>query len=216
MLSVLFIIFFRLSADFIAFTTPLILAFLFPAIMNGKAIIYNISINGKPPSLAQLFSFQEISVTSFINNFGHPYVSMYRAFDLIDLAGLRFFYDFPQGVLFFSRVFGFDAGLSLTYLNTFLHYGVFESIVPTGYLSFGFAQAGMMGVFLMGVFYRLVFKLITLIPIFGFGAHEAAKFFAALVSANTFYTGEFRTLVLVFYLPLFVYYFLGKLLRGSA
>src|SRR5690606_5872756 len=101
------------------------------------------------------------NLSGIFTNVAHPFVSLLYVGDLLDLSGVRFFYDYIQGFLFYLRAFGINFGDSLTYFNTDVLMGIRESIVPPGYLAFGYAQALYLGVFVSGLFYRSTFKVLT-------------------------------------------------------
>lgn len=129
---------------------------------------------------------------------------MYEISDLINLTGFRFFYDFLQGFLFYLRVFGIDFGSSLTYYNTESLLGRHESIIPTGYLAFGYAQASFFGVMITGILYRVCFNILERSKIYKAAKSEPLTFYLSFLAANTFYTGEWRTLLIGFVMPAIV------------
>lgn len=63
----------------------------------------------------------------------------------------------------------------------------------------------------MGIFYRLTFRIISSTHIFRYARSEPMIFFASFLAANTFYIGEIRTLMMVFFLQVIVFHVIGKL-----
>lgn len=193
----------RINTALLCVFFPILLIAAFPILASGKLLIFSIATNTELPSASEILR-RSTQVESYLNNFSHPMVSLFQVERLLALSDFRWFYDFPQGFLFYLKFFGFDMGPSLTYYNTEAFLGYKSSIVPTGYLAFGFVQMSYFGVFVMGIFYRNVFYMFfdmkyikpNLSPIF--------SFYIALTSANTFYTGEIRTLILQFFLNMIV------------
>ena len=116
-------------------------------------------------------------------------------------GGFHYFWDVLQGILFYLRLVGIDMGDSLTYYNTEAILHVRQSIVPPGYMAFGYVQAGMFGVLIAGMIYRylgfFLGKLRTRLQ----GRSLASDFYLAFLAADTFYVGEPRTMVLTLALP---------------
>lgn len=201
-IAVLCILIFRLPASRAAFFGLIGISIGLPVLLAMKSIVYSIVINGALPSFSQIFS-DGVDVVKLIGNFGHPVVSMLVVEDTINLIGIRYFYDYVQGALFFLKPFGLDFGNSITYYNTYSVMGVEESIIPPGYLAFGFVQLGLVGVFVAGCVFRLlgyfaayVYRWLSLT------AGEPAKFYLAFLAANTFYYGDFRIIIMNFLVPL--------------
>lgn len=176
---------------------------LFPLIINLKELIFLIGTGSEisPDLLLEFYNLQDIS-DAYMSNFGHPVLSLLLSSETIEITGYRYFYDYIQGVLFFLRLFGIDAGYSLTYYNTYSFMGVMESIVPPGYVAFGVIQAHFLGVMISGFFFAFVgyacnFVRGKIAPTSGL-----AKFVFAFTAANTFYHGEMRLIVMTVFLVL--------------
>lgn len=193
----------RISTALICLFFPILLISAFPILASGKLLIFSIATNAELPSVSVILQ-RSTEVSSYIDNFAHPMVSLFQVERLLALSNLRWFYDFPHGLMFYLKVFGFDMGPSLTYYNTESFLGYKSSIVPTGYLAFGFAQMSYFGVFIMGVFYRCVFYIFINMRYIKSNLSPISSFYIALVSANTFYTGEVRTLILQYFLNMIV------------
>ena len=175
-------------------------ALFIPIFIDMKSILFSIATN------QNLLLSYAIDKYAFIANFGHPVISVMEVEGLVDLVGYRYFYDYIHGFLFYLKVFGLDFGYSLTYYNTYNLLGMLESLVPPGYLAFGYVQLGFPGVFISGMFYRFVGYLFEKIIILYNIKSEALIFFFAFFAANTFYHGEIRVMVMsVFILILFMF-----------
>lgn len=195
----------------LTFFMPIIFVISLPIILIGKNIIFIIGSGGEIPNLYELLSNINNPRELYFTNFAHPFISMYEVWGTLELSGFRYFFDLPHGWLFYLRAFGLDMGSSLTYFNSENLLGIHESIVPTGYLAFGFIQAAYFGVIFMGALYRYLYGIIINMIFFRIAKSESFLFYAAFLSANTFYTGEMRTLVLSFFLPIVIMYVYGKL-----
>lgn len=209
-MTVLFIYYFRLKASYVIFLFFLVFPLVIPILVNMKEIISGISLRRELPDL---LSYYESTVTHdlIMANFGHPLASIVFVDKLIELVGYRYFYDYLQGLLFYLRAFGANMGDSLTYYNTEVFLGVRNSVIPTGYVAFGFVQLSYLGVFISGMFYRLIgYAAGFVFRVYGAADSDMVKFYFANSAAYTFYIGEVRTLVITFLVPMFVVYFSSK------
>lgn len=188
------VMFTRISTVKLVAVIPVLILVGMPLILNGKIIIYSLIVLNKVPEFSVLYDYTHI-FSDFVNNFGHPMASLYSVNDTLELTGVRLFYDMFQGFLFYLRAFGINAGDSLTYFNTESLLGVRESIVPPGYLAFGYMQASYAGIFMMGIFYRSLFYFTYYAKMFRLIRGEAFLLYVSLLAANTFYHGEIRILV---------------------
>ena len=143
---------------------------------------------------------------SISDNFGHVFISFQVVDSLIEKVGFRYFYDYIHGFMFYLRVLGFQVGDSLTYYNTEILIGERVSIIPTGFLSFGYVQFGFVGIIASGVFYRFVGHFTEALSNKLFFSGRMPGFYLSFIAANTFYVGEVRTIILAFLMPvMFVY-----------
>lgn len=203
--SFLFLLLSRMKPKhFLAICIFGVFAFL-PILLNGKKIIREIVVNKNVPDIISLYG-GEFEAVLFLKNFAHPFFSLLNIDSLLSILGYRYFYDFLHGFLFYLRVFGLDFGDSLTYYNTEVFRGVRESIVPTGYLAFGYMQLSYAGVFVAGLFYRFVGYLSERLFRVYKTSSAPIKFYLANVAAYTFYIGEVRALILVFFIPMAMVY----------
>ncbi len=195
--------YFKTFRTFALFFMTMIIV-LFPIILNGKSIVY--TLFNDPSSLMYIGQYYQIDIDmdNLLSNLGHPIVSLHYSEVTINRIGYRWFWDIIQGFLFYTRIFGFDAELSLTYLNTETIFFVRDSIIPPGYLAFGYIQAGYLGVFVMGIFFRMTGLLAERVNDIWNDELFGREFLLAFLAANTFYAGEVRVLVLTFFLPLIV------------
>lgn len=210
LLAVAGIFIFQLRASTAALIIPIFVFLGMPILLIGKEIIYFVSTNRSMPDLSMMLGSVDDYAFLYFQNFAHPFISMYEVFGTLDIVGLRLFYDFPHGFLFYLKVFGLDFGSSLTYFNTQNLMGIHQSIIPTGYLAFGFVQAGYLGVIMMGLFFRYCFRFLSATMLFRIARSETLVFYISFAAANTFYTGEMRTLVLGFFLPLMLMHLIGE------
>ncbi|TMO99295.1 hypothetical protein CWC14_04960 [Pseudoalteromonas sp. S3260] len=207
-LSLVFLYISRLSAyrySLIAFVS---FACLVPVILVLKSVIYSVSVSGQLPNIAELVDGSDFSI--YLDNFGHPFISLMKAESLVNNIGHRYMYDYLQGFVFYLRVLGFDSGDSITYFNTENLMGIKSSIIPPGYLAFGYVQLGYLGVFWAGATYRFIGYLAKKVYLRIGCNSEAVKFLLAFMAANTFYHGDFRIMVLSYFLPLSVIYFTSR------
>jgi hypothetical protein len=175
--------------------------FLIPVVGNLKEIMYQIVVNGVIPNFLDYYGSNMIGAEKVLGNFGHPVVSTLNSGNLLSVTGYRFFFDYIYGFLYYLKVFGLNLGYSLTHYNTFSIIGIKESIIPTGYIAFGYMQLGAVGVIFSGMFYRLVgwfgsrvYKATGL-------KSESAKFYFAFASAYSFYHGDVRIMVMTLMFP---------------
>lgn len=178
---------------------------LLPIVLNLKSVIYAIAVKGDI-DISNVYSFFQVSgiKESFLGNFAHPVISMLVIDRTLEQIGFRFFYDYIQGVLFFLRIIGVDLGNSLTYFNTYSILGYMRSIIPPGYIAFGYLQMNIIGVVFSGVFFAFIgysanFVRVKLAP-----NSNLAKLYFAFVAANTFYHGEVRIIIMTLFLPFFL------------
>lgn len=201
----LFTVLFKVSTAKIVRVFPIAFAILLPALTNGKEIIYSIVAQNEAPSI-NLLIYSDIFSEVFFRHFAHPFMSLYVVDELIETTGPRLFFDLVQGVLFYFRFFGIDFGDSLTYFNTEVFLGKRESIIPPGYLAFGFTQAAYPGVLVMGILYRSLFNLIWNNSTFSEFRTQPFRIYTILICANTFYHGELRLIVLSYFLNFLLIY----------
>ena len=188
----------ELSLAFIAVSVAIFL----PLITHGKEIVYALMVRGDLFALIRDAYSTNNDLFDLFGNMSHVVVSFNYAPALIErFHGYRYFWDIPQGVLFYLRLFGIDMGDSLTYYNTEAILHIRQSVVPPGYMAFGYIQAGMFGVFVAGMIYRYLGFVMGLICDHIRGRSIATDFYLAFLAANTFYVGEPRTLVLTVALP---------------
>jgi hypothetical protein len=173
-----------------------------PVIASGKQIIYVIMSHGDVYGAVADAYQSGISLFDIFGDISHLVVSYDYAPSLVhELGGYRFFWDIPQGFIFYLRLFGFDTAYSLTYYNTEAIYRIRESIVPPGFVAFGYIEASLPGVIIAGMMFRLigdwVGRLRARLP----RGSLATDFYFAFLAANSFYIGEPRALVLTLAFP---------------
>eukprot|EP00747_Dinoflagellata_sp_TGD_P142529 gnl/TRDRNA2_/TRDRNA2_176255_c2_seq1.p1 gnl/TRDRNA2_/TRDRNA2_176255_c2~~gnl/TRDRNA2_/TRDRNA2_176255_c2_seq1.p1 ORF type:complete len:408 (-),score=-19.17 gnl/TRDRNA2_/TRDRNA2_176255_c2_seq1:21-1244(-) len=185
--------------------------FIVPFLANMKTIIYEVAYLKQIPDI---YSYYTASITwdTIVANFGHPVYSFFSADQVIDIVGYRFFYDVLHGFLFYFKVIGLDFGDSLTYYNTEALLGRRESIIPTGYIAFGYIQMSYLGIFWAGCLYRFVGYLSGKILYFSGLTTPSAFYVFSVMSAFTFYHGEVRVILMTLILPIIVISFFSRLL----
>ncbi|MBG0757488.1 hypothetical protein, partial [Vibrio cidicii] len=185
-----------------------------PVMLIMKSIIYKLATTGTI-SFDDI-DFLSVDLSMYISNFAHPVISMVNAERLVAIVGDRYFLDILNGFAFYFRIFGFDVDYSLTYYNTFNLMSVYESIIPPGYLAFGYVQLSFLGVFISGIIYRFLGVLSKRTYIYLGCNNESVKFYLVFISANTFYHGDPRILTLTYVAPLvFILLFHNKFIKRS-
>lgn len=185
--------------------------FLFlPAIVNLKSIIYLITFQGFTSDIIDYVTYK-VTADDIIFNFGHPLASLTIAPDFIKSNGYSYLYDYIQGFLTYLRVFGLNTGDTITYAVTEYFIGTRISMIPPGYLAFGYIQLAYPGVLIAGITYRIT-------GVIAEAAHLQASpnnnntsiFLFSLLSANTFYHGEISVMILSFFAPMLFVLFFSK------
>lgn len=182
-----------------------------PLILDGKMLIAAIAGDGNIMAVVNNAYRGNLDIGNVLNNFSHPLISYHYSPTLVQNIGYRYFWDIPQGFLFYLRLVGLNFGDSLTYYNTELLLSRRESIIPPGYLAFGYVQANLFGVLVMGAIFRMAGRLAEVVKDYIGPRAPAADFFLAFLAANTFYIGEVRGLVLTFIFPCVLLYIVVRL-----
>lgn len=185
------------------FLGSIVLLLLIPTIINMKSIIYTIATGGSFSDIDFSTNYSaDVVGWGYLQNFGHPIVSLLLADSTIEQIGYRLFYDYIQGFLFFFRIIGFDFGDSLTYFNTYTVLGSRESVIPPGYIAFGFIQMHFLGVMVSGVFFAIVGLICDRVRVVVAPRSELAKYYFSILAANSFYHGEVRLIIMTVFLSL--------------
>lgn len=211
-IALLVIVVFRFKTiKLIHFSMIAVLLLFLPLISNLKSIIYYLTFNEF--NVIDFFRFIELDfdVGEFSKNFGHPFYSLLIADSLIQKEGYSYFFDYIRGLFYYTKIFGFGFDETLTHANTENILGYRISMVPPGYLAFGYVQLSFVGVFFSGVVYRLVGIFSEFIYIKYGNGIEPLKFLLVFLSANTFYHGELGIMMLTFFLPVLLIPFSLKL-----
>lgn len=131
-------------------------------ILFGKSTILQVFYLGPRHLLVALkssFSSRSLAenLASFVANYTHPYLSLRQAIDHAGAghARLRFFVDWPLGVLYFGRAFDLDVPHTVTYLNTYLALGRWQSNIPPGLIGSFWYQLQSAGVVIGSFFYGM-------------------------------------------------------------
>lgn len=129
-------------------------------ILFGKSVILQVFYLGPGQlmeALKSAFSARSFgdNLSSFVANYTHPYLSLRQAIDYAgtDRARLRFFADWPLGILYFGRLFDLEVPHTVTYLNTYLALGRWQSNIPPGLIGSFWYQLQSAGVIMGSFFY---------------------------------------------------------------
>lgn len=191
----------KISTRYI-FAAGLLFVAALPIILQLKSILFSLLLNGAWPNLSDIYLISDSTLKSYIDNFGHPAISIINTEKLIQETEYRYFYDYLHGFLFYLRAFGIQAGDSLAYYNTHALIGVRESIIPPGYIAFGFIQLHFLGVIVSGLTWAAIGKLCNSVRARLFPSSKIATFYFSFVAANTFYHGEIRIIAMTTILPI--------------
>ena len=182
---------------------------LLPFIVSGKELIYAIMNGNDFFGIAIDAYYSSSKIADVFGGVSHALISYINAPTLIEkFGGYRWFWDIPQGFIFYLRLLGFNIEDSLTYYNTESLVQIRQSIIPPGYLAFGYIQAGMAGVLMSGMIFRFLGWWVGLLRAKFQGDSLSADFFFAFLAANSFYIGEPRSMVLTLLFPCLVIYFI--------
>ncbi|MGY3823948.1 O-antigen polymerase [Acinetobacter haemolyticus] len=96
------------------------------------------------------------SYNIIVSEFSHQYLSLinFMQYDY----NFRYLGDYVYWVFKPFKLLGFDIPDSISYFNTYIVYGVWDSEIPPGAVAFGYLQLGIIGVilhgFILGIFFR--------------------------------------------------------------
>ena len=202
------IYFFKIKVKTIIYCSIPLMLLVLPLVVGMKSIIYTVAVEKSIPDFYNVYS-SSLGAEGVLVNFGHPLISFFNIDGLLSLTGYRFFYDYLQGFIFYLRAFGIDADDSLLYYNTENLLGVRESIIPTGYIAFGYVQLALLGVFFSGLFYRGLGIFVEYLYTKLAWDSEVIKFYLVYFAAATFYHGEIRVMVLTFFIPVVLFFIIS-------
>ena len=101
------------------------------------------------------------SYNIIVSEFSHQYLSLVN-FMQYDYS-FRFFGDYAYWIFKPFKLLGFDIPDSISYYNTFIVHGVWDSEIPPGGIAFGYIQFGILGVIIHGFILGCFFKLFDVI-----------------------------------------------------
>lgn len=142
---------------------PGLLLFLFSMfyILFGKIFIFALGNENfdKSKFISESF-FQTISnsYNLIIGEFSHQYLSLVNF--LQNNYDYRYFGDYIYWLLKPLKLLGIDVPDSISYYNTYIVYGVWDSEIPPGVVAFSFIEGGVFGVVLHGIFLGYFFSWI--------------------------------------------------------
>lgn len=201
----LFLLFFKIKPVYLALLMIPLFIVIIPFVTAMKSLIYQASV-GSGITLELIYKILfEFDFEAFVQQFSHPFISFLNVEELIVLMDYRYFWDYIQGFLFYLKIIGIDHGLSITYYNTSNLMGIEKSIIPPGYLAFGYVQLGFLGVFISGATYRFIGDIGRRFYISFFSStskSRVAEFYIAFICANSFYHGDFRIFVMSLFFPM--------------
>lgn len=176
-------------------------SFLFiPFSINLKHLIGLVSTDGDWLSYLA-GAFIDIDVDVYISNFGHPLLAMLKVERILEVSGFSYFSDYLQGFLPFLKIFGIDFGYTITHYSTYAFTGAFESVIPPSHIAFGYLQLGYFGVFISGIFYRVMGIFAKILIARTAADNNPLIFMILFLAANTFYHGDIKIILAAFVLP---------------
>lgn len=96
------------------------------------------------------------SYNIIVSEFSHQYLSLINFMQYE--YNFRYFGDYVYWVFKPFKLLGFDIPDLISYFNTYIVYGVWDSEIPPGAVAFGYIQLGIVGVifhgFILGMFFR--------------------------------------------------------------
>lgn len=101
------------------------------------------------------------SFNIIISEFSHQYLSLVNFMQYDN--GFRFFGDYAYWVFKPFKLLGFNIPDSISYYNTFIIYGVWDSEIPPGGVAFGYIQFGIFGVIIHGFILGCFFKFFDVV-----------------------------------------------------
>ena len=101
------------------------------------------------------------SYNIIVSEFSHQYLSLVN-FMQYDYS-FRFFGDYAYWIFKPFKLLGFDIPDSISYYNTFIVHGVWDSEIPPGGIAFGYIQFGILGVIIHGFILGCFFKFFDVI-----------------------------------------------------
>ena len=202
-ISLMFLCLVNIRAKKISIIVMVLFIFMVPIVANLKTVMYMIIVHKDIPDIAGYYTNWS-GLSKVMANFSHPVISIMNVDEMSRELGFRYFYDYLHGILFYLKVFGIDLGPSLTHFNTRTVIGIDESIIPTGYLAFGYMQLGYAGVFVSGFFYRMIGVLTKKAYHYTQLETESSKFYFSFMGAYSFYHGDIRIMVMTLFLPIVI------------
>lgn len=131
------------------------------------------------------FSTISNSYNIIVSEFSHQYLSLvnFMQYDY----NFRFFGDYAYWIFKPFKLLGFSIPDSISYYNTFIVHGVWDSEIPPGGIAFGYIQFGVIGVIIHGFILGCFFKFFDII----FDAKNQNNpillgFYAVLVTSFTY------------------------------
>lgn len=191
--------------------------FAFLYIVFGKIFLF--ALNNENFDINKFINEQLDDVISnsynmVISEFTHQYLSLINFID--NDFSYRYFGDYLYWFLKPLKLFGMDIPDSISYYNTFIIYGVWDSEIPPGAVAFGYISLGSLGVVIHGFLLGFVFRAID--RVFAVNEKESAiliGFYAFLITSFTyllsnsdpalFIQGRIAQLVFFFFLLLFLH-----------
>lgn len=157
-------------------------------IVFGKIFLF--ALNNENFDAATFVDDQFLDVISnsynmVMSEFTHQYLSLLNF--LNNNYDYRFFGDYIYWLLKPLKLMGIDIPDSISYYNTYIIYGVWDSEIPPGAVAFGYISLGSAGVALHGLILGFIFKSIDRIfRVSEFESSILIGFYAMLVTSFTY------------------------------
>ncbi|RDH43208.1 O-antigen polymerase [Zooshikella ganghwensis] len=134
----------------------LLLFLMLSVILFGKTHIFQLY-----KSSSASFDFKEISyyLIKIFKEFSYPYLSLVNSL-YQDEAGSRFFVDLISWIFKPFKLLGFDVVDAVSYYNTYLIIGKWDSMIPPGVIAFWFQQGGIFSIPFGALIVALIFKVL--------------------------------------------------------
>lgn len=130
-------------------------------IVFGKTLIFAIyeeNFNVSDFFDERFFPMLQNSYEIIILEFTHQYMSLVNFFNYD--KDYRFFYDYINWLFVPLKFIGVNYGDSVSYFNTYIITGRWESIIPPGPVAFGYMSLGALGVVIHGTLIGYIYRMI--------------------------------------------------------
>ncbi len=138
--------------------TTLIMMFF---ILYGRFIFAYYLFSDNPMEMLRALREQTVGLSilgamrDMVGNLAYPFISVDAAFESTGDGSVayRYFKDIPMGILFYTRLIGFQTDYTVSYYNTYALTGRLVSHVPPSIIGLGVYSLGWFGIAIVGVSY---------------------------------------------------------------